>query len=216
MPEETKKVSPVVAELKRLKEKLNSLELEKKAKPEINEKIKKAIEETKEKIEEVKKRKTKSGFIKYWQDVRAGKKKTPWEIHKERMEKQEKKEKNPVPEKKTPDKEAEKIKEKLEKVTEADILQPEKPKEEKPEEKPPEKPKEGFDIGKFLQKNDIWIIVLGTILLIWIGMKFLGGKSSQPVQEKTKTPSTPQSEEYEEYDISYPGRPPRIIRVPKG
>jgi hypothetical protein len=209
MVEEIKKTSPVVAELKRLKEKLNSLELEKKAKPEIKEKIEKKIEETEEKIEEVKKRKTKSGFIKYWQDVKAGKKKTPWEIHKERLAKQEK-EIKPNPEEKTPEKEAEPIKEKVEKVTEADILQTEQPKEEPKEEKPEEKPKEGFNISKFLkgfyEKNDIWVWLIGLGFLIWAGMKFLSGRNSPkvPAKEETEQPSKPGTRKV---DIGSPGHP---------
>jgi ElaB/YqjD/DUF883 family membrane-anchored ribosome-binding protein len=212
MPEEAKKISPVMEELKRLKEKLKSLELEKKAKPEIKEKIEKKIEETKEKIEELKekkeekKKKVVSGFIKYWQDVRAGKKKTPWEIHKERIKQQEKKEEN-----KTPDKEAEKIKEKLEKIPETEFLKSEEPKE-KPKE---EKPKEGFDFKKFLQKNDTWLLVLGILLVIWVGMKLLGGKESatQPIPETKK--ETESEIEWEERNIAPPGAPPKMIRRPK-
>jgi hypothetical protein len=213
MPEETKKTSPVVAELKRLKEKLNSLELEKKAKPEIKEKIEKKIEETGKKIEELKEKKKKkkvvSGFIKYWQDVKAGKKKTPWEIHKERMKEKEKQKKEEVKsENKTPDKEAEKIKEKLEKIPETEFLKSEEPKEEKKE----EKPREGFDIKKFLQKNDTWILVLGIVFIIWVGMKLLGGKgsSTQTIAEIKK--ETEPQVEWEEVNIAPPGAPPRYIR----
>jgi uncharacterized surface anchored protein len=202
-----------VAELKRLKEKLNSLELEKKAKPEIKEKIEKKIEETEKKIEEVKKRKGNyQGWKKYWAEVRAGKKKTPWEIHKERMKEKGKKEEKPVSEKKPPDKEAEKIKEKLEKIPETEFLKSEEPKEEPKEEKKEEKPKEGFDFKKFLQKNDTWILVLGIVFIIWVGMKLLGGKgsSTQTIAEIKK--ETEPQVEWEEVNIAPPGAPPRYIR----
>jgi hypothetical protein len=225
MPEETKKISPVAAELKRLKEKLNSLELEKKEKPEIKEKIEKKIEETEKKIEELKekkeeekkkKKKVVSGFIKYWQDVKAGKKKTPWEIHKERMKEKERQKKEEVKsENKTPDKEAEKIKEKLEKIPETEFLKSEEPKEEPKEEKKEEKPKEGFDIKKFLQKNDTWILVLGIVLIIWVGIKLLGGKgSSTQTTAEIKKEAEPQVE-WEEVNIAPPGAPPRYIRRTK-
>jgi hypothetical protein len=137
------------------------------------------------------------------------------------LAKQEK-EIKPNPEKKTPDKEAEEIKEQTEKVTEEQILGKIEEKKEKPKEEiPEEKPKEGFNISKFLkgfyEKNDIWVWLIGLGFLIWAGIKLLS-KSSQSTPKfspKTESPSTPQSEEYEEVDISYPGKPPRIIRIPK-
>jgi len=211
MPEETKKTSPVVAELKRLKEKLNSLKLEKKEKPEIKEKIEEKIEETKEKIEEVKKRKGNyQGWKKYWEEVRVGKRKTPWEIHKERMKEKEKQKKEEAkPENKTLDKETEKIKEKLEKIPETEFLKSKEINKEAKE----EKSKEGFDLKKFFQKNDTWILVLGIVIIIWVGIKFLNGRGSSSNQsisgnKKEKEPII----EWEEINIAPPGAPPRIIR----
>jgi len=159
--------------------------------------------------EEVKDKVVKRNGRWYWREEIETKTEEPKsELKSEEIETKTEEPKLELKSKETPDNEAEKIKEKIGKISESEFLKSEEPKTEEPK---PE-PKEKFNVFNFLRMNDTWLWVIGIIAIIWGGMKFLSGKSfssTQPISENKK--EEPKIE-WEERNIAPLGFPPKIIR----
>ena len=115
------------------------------------------------------------------------------------------------PKEKTPDKEAEEIKKKLENVTDEKVLK--KPDLSDEAKKSEAKKPEPIEIKiPEIKIPENWLWVIGIIVLIVLGLKLLSGRSSSQIQISTaeKQPSQPA---YREMNIGTPERP-RIIRIP--